>query len=278
MKEFEFDREEALSLVPEFLELYKNRPISENVGGMGVNHSFAVWFMLKKMRPAVVIESGVLKGQSTWLIEQASPQAQVFCLDLSFEPLVYKSPQAIYLEQDFTTIDWSEIDRENTVVFFDDHINALARLKELFWVGIKHAIFEDNWPVGAGDSYSMRHLFAGTGATELQMSENYKSKNPIRRMKSRQKERILWEFESSQSRIVRPNDTDSKNLSRNLSSYFEFPPLLTNIDNNWGGPWTHSFQGAEPLFSDPSDLNFDESTKNYKRALDYGYICYVSLV
>ena len=64
--------------VSEFLDVYNSRPIKENAGGMGVNHSWALWYVLRHVNPSVVVESGVWKGHSTWLIHTALPNAKIF--------------------------------------------------------------------------------------------------------------------------------------------------------------------------------------------------------
>ena len=78
MKESTFEKnkpnwsyEEILKEIKIFCSLYDKRPIKNNIGGMMFNHAFALYFILKKTKPDLVIESGVFKGQSTWLIEKS---------------------------------------------------------------------------------------------------------------------------------------------------------------------------------------------------------------
>lgn len=52
----------------EFAELYLTRPIKKNTGGMMLPQAYATFFMLRQLQPLTVIESGVWKGQGTWLI------------------------------------------------------------------------------------------------------------------------------------------------------------------------------------------------------------------
>ena len=56
-----FSKEDLKKEVPSFYKIYKNRPIKNNLGGMRASHMFACYFMLKKIKPKVVIESGVLR-------------------------------------------------------------------------------------------------------------------------------------------------------------------------------------------------------------------------
>jgi hypothetical protein len=60
-----------------FLKLYQKRPIKNNIHGMRINHMFSLYFILKKIRPNFVIESGVYRGQSTWLIEKTLPKTKI---------------------------------------------------------------------------------------------------------------------------------------------------------------------------------------------------------
>ena len=103
-----------------FISLYKNRPIKENLYGMRFPHMFATYFILKKINPKFVIESGVYKGQSTWLIEAALPECKILCLDIDLKQIIYKSKKVTYSELDFKFQDFSNIPEE-TLVFFDDH-------------------------------------------------------------------------------------------------------------------------------------------------------------
>ena len=43
-----------------------------NYGGNGMFHSFALWFLVRRLRPSAVIESGVHKGATSWLLRRPS--------------------------------------------------------------------------------------------------------------------------------------------------------------------------------------------------------------
>ena len=117
----------------DFKEIYRERPIRNNVGGMRIPHAFATFFFFSTLKPKTIVESGVWKGQGTWLLEMACPNAELICLDLNFSNLVYKSPSAKYIRQDFSAVDFSGITRKDTICFFDDHQNAYLRLLQLRW-------------------------------------------------------------------------------------------------------------------------------------------------
>lgn len=62
---------------------------------------FAVWFMSKKLNPELIIESGVYKGQSTWLFEVSCPQARIVSIDVNLDFREYISSRAEYSDLDF---------------------------------------------------------------------------------------------------------------------------------------------------------------------------------
>lgn len=260
MKPFALDRNRARAAVPEFIELYQSRPIARNWLGMGFNHCFATWFILREMKPKLVVESGVWRGQSTWLIEQALPDAEIVAIDPRPEARVYTSRRARYETTDFSRLDWSHADVENAVVFFDDHQNAYERLKDMHWLGFRHAIFEDNYPCGEGDFYSLRHLWAGYGHPQIQMSPAYAA-SPREIAKRWLIEPLLRRLGAAQKVIVPPNDADRANLARRLEAYVEFPAVALAERNNWGGAWAGANEPVPPLFASPADLPASQRTQ-----------------
>jgi hypothetical protein len=140
----------------DFVELYKQRPLINNRGGMGAPHCFATYFIMKHLDKPYIIESGVWKGQSTWLIEKTCPEAKLLCIDPNLYYRKYISEKANY-----TTTDWEELDIKNpekTLCFFDDHQNAFKRIQNAVERGFKHLIFEDNYPLGQGDCISLKQI------------------------------------------------------------------------------------------------------------------------
>ena len=61
--------------------------------------------MLKKKNPKNVIESGIWKGQGTWLIENTLPNATIFSIDIDLSIREYISEKVRYFEKDFNEID-----------------------------------------------------------------------------------------------------------------------------------------------------------------------------
>jgi hypothetical protein len=273
-----FDLTPTANDVRTFAELYAGRPLKKNLGGMRFNHSFATWFILKTLQPATVVESGVWQGHSTWLIEQACPDARLFCLDVDFSHLLYQSPRATYIQKDFAQCSWKGVDTDNSLCFFDDHQNAYQRLKDMRWAGFKRAIFEDNHPCGEGDCYSLRHVLAGFGHPHIQMSPNFQG-SPQQREQRETFESVIKVAGARQQLLVDPNTDDSDLFERNRKTYFEFPPVaLTAMSPVWNKPYEGSYAGPLPLF-EPSALPpevarlmaWDESE------FAYSFIAYVEL-
>lgn len=93
-------------LLKQFADLYDRRPF-DNTGGIRFDSAFAYYFFLKQVMPEVVIESGIWRGFSTWLIDSLLPSSQLFCLDpvlmmpMNLEP-TYRPSRAWYSTQDFS--------------------------------------------------------------------------------------------------------------------------------------------------------------------------------
>ena len=152
-----WSRNDIESKLDDFMKLYEKRPIINNNGGMGAPHCFATYFLMKSLNKPFITESGIWKGQSTWLIENTCPSAKLLCIDPNLNKRIYISKKATY-----TTTDWSKLNianPEETLCFFDDHQNAMGRVKRAVEQGFKHLIFEDNYPVGRGDCESLKQTF-----------------------------------------------------------------------------------------------------------------------
>ncbi len=258
-----WSNEELKSAIPEFLKQYQNRPIQDNQGGMKTPHAFATWFMLRKLQPKIVIESGIWKGQSTWLIENAVPEAQIYSLDINLSIREYISKSATYYQKDFFQIDWTHVDKTETILFFDDHQNALQRIRKGREMGFKQFIFEDNYPAGnVGDCYSLKKAFQYTG---FQANTNHAGfKNRLR----------AW-LKSAKNRSITPNETDAAFLAEILAIYYEFPPVFKATKTRWGDDWTEAnYPTPKPLYS---EVETDDVQIFEQEAQDYTWICYAQI-
>jgi hypothetical protein len=269
-------RSEMLGALDDFARLYANRPIQDNQGGMKAPHMFAVWFMVSRLSPDLIVESGVFKGQSTWLLEQACPTAELVCIDVFLGRREYISRTASYSDRDFGEHDWSRV-TDRSLVFFDDHQDAYKRLQLCRWFGFKHVIFEDNYPLARGDCYSLKQAFSGTGSYAAPLRKTTSSHGISRRLlrrlaRSRRSDEIA---QPSHGGAQGDNDFHALFLYNNLQVYYEFPPVLKTQQTRWGDEWSDSaYPTPEPLLDGPTKPGH---AAFLAEALSYTWICYARL-
>lgn len=223
-------KEEILEQLKKFKVIYEQRPIKDNIHGMRFQHMFATFFILKKINPSFVIESGIFRGQSTWLIENTLPNSKILSIDIDLSQRVYISQKAEYSNIDFKNHDFSNLP-EDTLVFFDDHVNHYERLQQAKFFNIKKIIFEDNYTdEKKGDFYTINHAIKNSG-----FNHNYKKMSLLKTfliflnefIKKLFLKKYFFKLDKINSRIrdYSPNINDFKNIEKNLKSYYEFPNL-----------------------------------------------------
>tara|TARA_B100000965_G_C19524218_1_gene727993 strand:+ start:363 stop:1190 length:828 start_codon:yes stop_codon:yes gene_type:complete len=228
----EFSYKKINSELKNFLKIYKKRPIKNNKGGCRINHAFAIYFILKRLKPKLVIESGIYKGQTTWLIEKTLPKTKLICIDIDLSQRKYISKKAKYSDIDFKFHDFSKIPL-NTLVFFDDHVNHLERIKEASFFKIKNIILEDNYNNKGGDFQTIKQLFENHKFTHNEsffsyiktlflfskviikkiISNKYNAYNDLNKIQNR-----IRDFSFYKNHL--------NNIKNNINFYFEFPPLV----------------------------------------------------
>lgn len=162
--------DELREAASEFFEVYAKRPIPTNDGGMKSTHCFFAWFALKKIKPTLVIESGVWRGQSTWLIRQACPDAKIVALDPMPQVRHVTLDDAEYKTCDFGDLDITQYGQTNAVLFADDHQNQLERIMMARLKGVRYVLFDDNYPPGFGDHLTLKQLFEGSAQSPRAVS------------------------------------------------------------------------------------------------------------
>ncbi len=241
--------------IESFKKVYDNRPINDNEGGMLSTHLFWTWYAMKKLNPKYIIESGIWKGQGTWLLEQACPNAQIFSIDINMTNRQYISERVKYFTMDFSFIDWSFIkDKEEAVIFFDDHQNAYNRLMQMRFMGFKKALFEDNYPPNHGDCYSLKKVLLESGHKE-------QTKGRLGCQKSKQ--------------VISANQAHAVYFKNNVKTYFEFPPIYKLDHVRWGEAWDEAnYPTREPILN---SINSEMQEILYEEAKDYTWICFCEL-
>jgi hypothetical protein len=256
--------EEMIEKLDAFVDLYRRRPISDNTYGMKSPHLFLAWFVLQKLNPRAIVESGVWRGQGTWFLEQACPEAQLHCIDINLSAIQYRSARAKYYDRDFSTLDWRGLPEDETVLFFDDHQNAYERAKTAKWFGFQHLLLEDNYPVPQGDCYSLKKVFSHSG---------YQPAPPRLSLAARVGQKLGAQPPVAPG--VPPNSIDAEYLRQNLACYCELPPVFRVGTTRWGDPWNDEKYPTPPALLDvpqnPGQQIFLDEAQSYT------WMCYARL-
>lgn len=242
------NKKELKNGLKSFLKIYDKRPIKDNSGGILLGHAYALHYFLKKLKPQLIVESGTFKGQSSWLMKKTCPKSKIITIDINPQKLKYFNKKIKYLTKDFVLNDWSKIPK-NSLIFFDDHQNALERIIYAKWYGFKYVIFEDN-DINQHDFYSLKQVLNGKGfQNNIYNFKKNKMKHFFSRtfhyVKSELKKILLAKYNFSKKIIKNPyyhhnifeykdikkNFHDKKILLKNIDSYIEFPSLIKNKNN-----------------------------------------------
>ncbi len=149
--------------IEDFLSVYDARPFGENQGGMGASDMFSLFYVLRHLRPSLMLESGSWHGWSLWLARNAlGTEAQLVSVD-PMAPKGYIDESTKYFTgKSFT--DFTEFTREmvqggpSDLCFFDDHQDVLPRLIKAKELGFHFALLNDNYPSGTGGHRTLAHL------------------------------------------------------------------------------------------------------------------------
>ncbi len=234
-----WDRQEMIESLKEFVKIYSRRPIQDNTGGMKSCHMFLCWFVAKKLKFEVIIESGVWIGLGTWLFDQLEYDFDLYCIEPRPEFIQYSSRKAqAYYIADITEIDWSFLPKEkrkNTLLFFDDHQNAVKRVRWAKEMGFQHMVFEDNYPHPKGNCYSLKKAFANAG------NVGYAGEGPT-----------LGTPDNPYYDPLHPTTQDSEYLREVLEIYDELPPVFQTPLTRWGDAWAN-YPTNPPLLTQMSE-------------------------
>ena len=208
-----FDQDWLASELRDFLRVYNRRPGVTNGGGTGLMHQFALWCLVKDLKPRFIIESGVRHGHATWLMRQAAPTARMIMLDPN--PRIQHRdarPDSLYLVgrkfKDFAKLDWSKyVQPKETLVFIDDHQNALFRTMQAQQAGFTDVIFDDNY-FPSGDTTSLKLSCSVVLGVRNHSQAKFIPRNGVSRRVSREDvQRMRRVFDEA------------------IDTYFEFPKL-----------------------------------------------------
>lgn len=129
--------------------IIEHTPILDFEGGMGYYGMFFIYQLLCKIKPEIVVESGVWKGGTTWLFDKFPGVEKLICFDpLADKPdewFLYKSTRADYHTDNIFDVKLTHIIGKNVLVLFDDHQDHIPRLRYCQQNGLKHIILDDNY-------------------------------------------------------------------------------------------------------------------------------------
>tara|TARA_X000000368_G_C23033750_1_gene713683 strand:- start:721 stop:1656 length:936 start_codon:yes stop_codon:yes gene_type:complete len=138
------DGSEVLVSINEYDVFFRNSEISDLNGGMGYNNGLILYILCKYIKPLKIIESGVWRGYTTFLLDKASPiNAEILCYDINLRLVEFKSKKASYYEADISEHiikDHEDFD----LAFFDDHVSHYDRLNFCLENNIKYIILDDD--------------------------------------------------------------------------------------------------------------------------------------
>ena len=239
---------------------------------------------------------GFGRGNSTWIIENCFDDFNLVSIDINLSTREYisNSKNVSYYEGDIDEISFSNIDVEKTIVFFDDHTNALERLKFLYSWGIKYAIFEDNYPVGQGDTYSPRKIQNKTGqsisewfpdyVTPKNKFTSYKTLNKIYKILFGSQDSVPYFFEKyyyDQKKIRKPNFADYDLFNKLVKNYYEIQPLYRYESQRWeNSNWSGTYKSLKPIYEDLNLSPFSSDLKKFEQESPYEMYSYtyISLI
>ena len=141
------DASQLREAISAFYSLAPNCPIHQSKGGCGFNAALELFVTARLLGPSVIVESGVYRGFTTWVLRQAVPQAKILSFDIDLSRLHRTEEGVEYVEADLSTYDFRSVRKENALCFFDDLVNQVLRIEQAHSWGFTNLIFADNLPV-----------------------------------------------------------------------------------------------------------------------------------
>jgi len=128
----------------EFFRLYPERPVQNNSGGSAYADCFWLYTAARLLGPRLLVESGVHRGQTSWLLRHACPDARLYAVDVDLGALVYRDPSIHYHQGDWTELGLEGVDPTSALAFFDDHVSQARRTIEAHARGFRTLLFDDD--------------------------------------------------------------------------------------------------------------------------------------
>jgi len=256
--------EYSCELLDDFLQNIYFEEIKNNHGGMKINDMFSLYFLLKKLNPTIIIESGIWRGYSTKLIRKTlGEHAKIICLDpldIYNEGFKDKNSNTIYFTGDYF-IDFEKLnltdinitnDSNKILCVFDDHQNSAQRLLQCINKGIKHVFFNDNYPLNAGSHYSIQHMI------DNDLRQNFDIEN---------------QYHYSINTFPQIDLTRRKYLINKINDYVVFPNIFPATIELVEGIFC-----VKGFFENNDDYNINKYKIFYENKKDYSWNTYLTLL
>ena len=146
------------------------------------------------------------------------------------------------------------------MVFFDDHVNHADRISETKFFNIKNIVLEDNYSKKNGDFQTLKQIYNdytfkhSPGFLSLIKSTLFFNKLIFKKII---KKNISLKKELDQlTKRIRDGyeNINFKNIEKNISLYYEFPPLLNiNVEDKFE---KKPLIDKHPYITDPKNVQF----------------------
>ncbi len=143
----EADVEIIIKHVDEFRTVFLDSPVTMNVYGANFPSGVNLFLMARCLAPGLIVESGVYKGQSSYILASACRRAEVHAFDVNLKELSHRTPGVTYHEYDWMNAQIKCDPSSVGLCFFDDHQNQALRIIQAHERGFKHVIVDDSWPI-----------------------------------------------------------------------------------------------------------------------------------
>ena len=290
-----FEKRFLLNQLKIFLKLYKTKPIKNNFSGMKVEHCFALYCLLKKIKPKYVIESGIWKGQTTWLIKKTLKNVKLFSIDIDLSQKEIDFKDVDYLNKDITNYDWSKINKDKTLIIFDDHVCFSERINFLIKNKFKHIIFDDNLPNNFISYYTPKMIYE----KQVLIKKQFIKYTNIKRLTEflydflflrKFKKNFKIKFYYSNIQITFPPKINSnikykiRNFRNKIKVYYEFPPIIkldlnkrfNKIIKNFNIKINNKNYKVKNPITNTNEFKFNKNIIE-EMSSQYGNICYLKL-
>lgn len=137
-----WDQENIFRAVADFDQLMRAPPFRQTMGGAGYVNGLLLFTTTRRLSPDYIVESGVFRGFSTWVLRNAAPKAEIHSFDIDFSHLDFKDSRTRYYNHDWSQ---AKLDIPDTALgFFDDHVNQARRINECSERGLTTLVFDDD--------------------------------------------------------------------------------------------------------------------------------------